>query len=49
VVIEAAGLRFVAQRIQLPLVADLRVDVKTRCGRRELVVSHPTWTPRGSC
>jgi hypothetical protein len=49
VVIEAAGLRFVAARLQLPLVADLRVDVETRCGRSEVVLSHPTWTPCRRC
>jgi hypothetical protein len=49
VVIEAAGLRFVAPRVQLPLVTELRVDVRMSRGECELVLSHPTWTPAGSC
>lgn len=48
-VIEAAGLQFVAGRAELPLVSELRVDVETRGGRRELVFAHPTWTPPGRC
>jgi hypothetical protein len=49
VVIEAAGLRFVSDRLQLPFVSELRVDVELRGGRRVLVLSHPTWTPPGTC
>jgi hypothetical protein len=49
VVIEAAGLRFVSERLQLPFVSGLRVDVETRGERTALVLSHPTWTPPGSC
>jgi hypothetical protein len=49
VVIESAGLRFVAERVLLSFVAELRVDVRTCGGRRELVLSHPTWTPSGKC
>jgi hypothetical protein len=49
VVIEAAGLQFVAERAELPLVSELRVDVETRSGRSELVFAHPTWTPPGKC
>jgi hypothetical protein len=49
VVIEAAGLQFVAERVQLPLVSELRVDVETRGGRSELVLAHPTWSPPGRC
>ena len=48
-VIEAAGIRFVAEREQVPLVAGLRLDVEQRYGRKVLVASHATFAPDGSC
>jgi hypothetical protein len=49
VVIEAAGIRFVAEREQAPMVAGLRLEVEESRGRKLLVATHETWAPYGSC
>jgi hypothetical protein len=49
VVIEAAGLRFVAKREQLALVSGLRLEVEESYGRKVLVATHSTWAPGGCC
>jgi hypothetical protein len=49
VVIEAAGIRFVAEREQVPMVAGLRLEVEERYGRKVLIASHGTWAPGGGC
>jgi hypothetical protein len=49
VVIEAAGISFVAEREQVPMVAGLRLEVEESHGRKVLVATHTTWAPYGSC
>jgi hypothetical protein len=49
VVIEASGLRFVAEKEHVPLVSGLRLEVEESHGRKVLVASHATWAPGGSC
>jgi hypothetical protein len=49
VVIEAAGLRFVAERDQVPFVSGLRLEVQESGGRKMLVASHAVFAPGGSC
>ncbi len=49
-VIEAAGLRFVAEREQVALVSGLRLEVEEgHGGRKVLVATHETWAPGGAC
>lgn len=48
-VIEAAGIRFVAEKEQASMVSGLRLDVEERYGRKVLVASHDTFAPYGSC
>jgi hypothetical protein len=47
VVIEAAGLRFVADRGDLLMVANLRIEVDARHGEPMLLLAHPAWAPYG--
>jgi hypothetical protein len=49
VVIEAAGIRFVAEKEQVPMVAGLRLEVEERHGRKVLLAWHDTWAPGGGC
>ncbi len=48
-VIEAAGIRFLAEKEHVPFVAGLRLEVEQRFGRKMLTASHPTWAPGGGC
>jgi hypothetical protein len=48
-VIEAAGIRFVAEKEQVPMVAGLRLEVEERYGRKVLIATHSTWAPGGGC
>jgi Fe-S cluster assembly iron-binding protein IscA len=49
VVIEAAGIQFVARRDQASFVAGLRLDVEEHGGRKLLVATHAEFAPGGSC
>ena len=48
-VIEVAGLRFLAEKHQLNLVAGLRIEVEERYGRKVLIALHSTWDGDGAC
>jgi hypothetical protein len=49
VVIESAGIQFIAEKAQVSLVAGLRLAVEQRFGREVLVASHSVWSADGSC
>jgi hypothetical protein len=49
VVIEAEGIKFLAPRAQLSLVAGLQLGVEESFGREVLVVSHPLLDPGEGC
>ncbi len=48
-VIEAAGIQFVAEKRKAPLVEGLYVGVEQWNGREVLVVSNSTWGAQGGC
>jgi Fe-S cluster assembly iron-binding protein IscA len=47
VVIEAAGVRFLADRDELPMISNLRIEVDDRRGQPRLLLAHPAWMPHG--
>jgi hypothetical protein len=48
VVIETAGLRFLADRDELPMISNLRIEVDDRRGEPRLLLAHPAWLPNGT-
>jgi hypothetical protein len=48
-VIEAEGIRFLADKARLSLVSGLRLEVEQSWDRKVLVASHSVWAPNGSC
>ena len=46
-VIEEAGIRFLVDREELPMVSNLRIEVDGRRGEPRLLVAHPAWAPQG--
>ncbi len=47
--LEAAGIRFLVEKVLLRLVIGMRIDVAQGLGRKVLVASHPEFDPGGGC
>jgi len=46
---EAAGIPFVAEKVQVSLIVGLRIAVEQRYGRGVLVASNSVWDVDGTC